>query len=129
MSGRDRAGRSPLHYAAADGDAPRVEELIEQGFDVNEPDANGFTPLHFAAQAHALDATGILLDHGANIYAVNRFGNPPILVAMSTARGRTEEIKLLRDKGADINLKNNYGTSAIDLVRKIGNFDYSGLFP
>src|SRR5215467_8187720 len=109
MTDRDRAGRTPLHYAALDGDAPRVLELVEAGYDVNESDANGFTPLHFAAQSHALEVTRVLLEHGADIDAVNKFGNSPLLVAMSQTRGRTEEIILLRDMGADRNLKNKAG--------------------
>jgi len=129
MTGRDRAGRTPLHYAALEGDAARVLDLIEAGYDVNEPDANGFTPLHFAAQSHVLDVTRVLLERGANIDAVNKFGNSPLLVAMSQSRGRFEEIMLLRDLGADRNLKNNSGISAVDLARRVANFDFTGIFP
>lgn len=100
-----------------DGDAPLLLELLEAGYDVNESDANGFTSLHFAAQSHALEVTRVLLGHGANIDAVNRFGNSPLLVAMLQSRGRTDEIILLRDMGADRNLKNKTGVSAVDLAR------------
>lgn len=129
MTDRDRAGRTPLHYAALNGDAARVLELVDAGYDVNESDANGFTPLHFAAQSHAPDATRVLLERGADIDAVNKFGNSPLLVAMLQSRGSTEEIILLRDMGADRNLKNKSGVSAVDLARTITNSDFADLFP
>ena len=105
MTDRDRAGRTPVHYAALEGDAARALQFIDAGYDVNEPDGNGFTPLHFAAQRHALEVTRVLLEHGADIDTVNRFGNSPLLVAMSSSKGRTEEIILLRDMGADPELE------------------------
>jgi ankyrin repeat protein len=129
MTDRDRAGRTPVHYAALEGDAARALQFIDAGYDVNEPDGNGFTPLHFAAQRHALEVTRVLLEHGADIDTVNRFGNSPLLVAMSSSKGRTEEIILLRDMGADRNLKNKAGVSAVDLARTITNFDFTDLFP
>jgi ankyrin repeat protein len=129
MNDHDRAGRTSLHYAALKGDDKRVMELIDAGYGVNEADANGFTPLHFAAQSHALSVTRVLLEHGANIDALNKYGNSPLLVAMSQSRGRMEEIVLLRDMGADPNLKNFSGVSPIDLARRVANLDFTGIFP
>lgn len=52
----DRDGRSPLHYAALEDDRVLVQELVAAGADVDLADLTGMTPLHFAAQEHALGA-------------------------------------------------------------------------
>ena len=36
----------PLHSAAKRGDLPRIQQLITDGFGVNDHDKNGRTPLH-----------------------------------------------------------------------------------
>ena len=59
--GVDELGRTPLHYAAADGDAARVQELLTSGADPNAQDDNGWTPLHFAAQGKSAAITRVLL--------------------------------------------------------------------
>lgn len=46
----DRGGVSLMHYAAAASSPYFLSALISKGFDVNRPDANGYTPMHYAAQ-------------------------------------------------------------------------------
>jgi ankyrin repeat protein len=50
----DRAGRSPLHYAAPENDVDEALARLDAGDDPNLPDEKGLTPLHFAAQEGAL---------------------------------------------------------------------------
>lgn len=45
----DEFGRSPLHYAALDGNLDAVRRLVETGMDVSLPDNNARTPLHFSS--------------------------------------------------------------------------------
>ena len=114
--GVDRAGRTPLHYAAADGDSGRVRQLLATGLIADAPDDNGWTPLHFAAQSNAADATAILLSAEAAVDARDAHGNTPLFTAVFNSRGYGEVIKLLRVHGADAYAKNNYGVLAA--VRK-----------
>ncbi|WP_199565338.1 ankyrin repeat domain-containing protein [Spongiactinospora rosea] len=46
----DRAGRSPLHYAAVSNDLGTAKALLDAGADPSAPDRRGLTPVHFAAQ-------------------------------------------------------------------------------
>ena len=49
------APSTPLHQAAWKGDLEAVRALVEAGADINSLDANGGTPLHWAARGgHAL---------------------------------------------------------------------------
>ncbi|WP_372459633.1 ankyrin repeat domain-containing protein [Agromyces cavernae] len=66
--------RSALHYAAAEADDEAVARSLDHGADPNAADANGWTPLHFAAQSHSLSSIHLLLDAGALIDAQDRHG-------------------------------------------------------
>ena len=123
MSELDRAGRSPLHYAAVDGDAELARKLLSVGQDVNLADKQGFTPLHFAAQAQSPATVALLLDNGAHIDAQNAFGASPLLIALLWFHDRPDTVRVLRDRGADLNLKNNAGISPEEHARRVTNFD------
>ena len=73
--GVDRLGRTSLHYAALEGDAGRVRQLLATGLAADAPDDNGWTPLHFAAQSTAADVTALLLNAGASVAARDAHGN------------------------------------------------------
>ena len=74
----DPLKRTELHYAAVEGNHERVEELLGSGVDPNEPDSQGFTPLHFAAQAYEPAIVARLLASGAVVDAVNGVGEHPL---------------------------------------------------
>src|SRR5271169_2691510 len=89
----DRAGRSPLHYAALEGRAADVAAYLqEHADDVNLADKTGFTPLHFAGQGQHGDAARLLIEAGADLSARNRFGATALLVALSNARDSEGEV-------------------------------------
>jgi len=56
-------GRSPLHHAAAGGDPELVTMLLRAGYDPENSDTNGSTPLHVAGEA----------GHGQVVEAILRF--------------------------------------------------------
>jgi ankyrin repeat protein len=126
--GGDRMGRTPLHYAALEGDGGRVRELLASGLVAEAPDDNGWTPLHFAAQSNAVDATAQLLKAGASVSARDAHGNTPLSTAVFNSRGFGEVIKLLRAHGADPYAKNNHGVSPLSLARTIASFDVRQFF-
>jgi ankyrin repeat protein len=128
MTGVDREGRLPLHYAALENDAQEAESRIAQGDDVNLGDRRGFTPLHLAAQAGALESARVLLDHGAEVDSLNSFGNTPLFVAVFNSKGRGDLIELLRKRGADPLKANNSGQNPVGLARLIGNYDVAQFF-
>ena len=71
----DAAGETEL-LTGGEGAATRspIHALIEQRADVNAREADGTTPLHWAARAGDLQTVDLLIRAGAEVNAVNRYG-------------------------------------------------------
>jgi len=59
-------GETPIHTAAALGNAATVRFLLERGADPDAPVENAVRPLHYAAKCDSRDVVDILLDAGAD---------------------------------------------------------------
>ncbi len=60
----DSNGRTALHKAAEDGDLEEATRLINSGYDVNEADKYGGTPLFTACCSGHLEVARMLIDRG-----------------------------------------------------------------
>jgi len=67
-------GLCPLHFAAMEGDIKEIDRLIELGEDLNQPDGEGRSPLHWAYGAGRLLAAEYLIARGANPEAKDPWG-------------------------------------------------------
>lgn len=65
LEAADAQGRTPLHLAAAAGQAETIRLLCERGATVDAADERGATPLHLAAVFGRTDAVTALLAGGA----------------------------------------------------------------
>ncbi len=126
--GVDVYGRTPLHYAAMDGNVASVLHLLTDGADPNGADDNGWTPLHFAAQEWQLDVARLLLEHGAEVDVIDAHGNTPLFEAVFSSRGRGELILMLRHYAADPLRPNHHGVSPLSLARTIANYNVAQYF-
>jgi ankyrin repeat protein len=124
----DRAGRSPLHYAALDNDVELARSALADGVDPNGADRDGFRPLHFAAQQGAAEVARLLLDAGADVDPANAYGNTPLFVAVFNSRGDGSLIGLLRARGANPFAANRHGQTPIGLSRLIANYPVAQSF-
>lgn len=124
----DRAGRSPLHYAAASNDISATTALLEAGADPSAPDRQGLTPLHFAAQEGSVTVAQLLLQQHAQVDQTDQFGNTPLSTAVFNSRGDGRMIELLREWGADPLKANNSGQTPLGLARLIANYDVARFF-
>eukprot|EP00438_Fugacium_kawagutii_P013813 Skav210604 [mRNA] locus=scaffold234:65601:66426:+ [translate_table: standard] len=61
----DSSGNSGLHYAAGYGRRELLEYLLKVGANVNQPNAQGLTPLGAATQNRQEGTMGVLISHGA----------------------------------------------------------------
>jgi ankyrin repeat protein len=102
--------------------------LLVAGADVNSQDDNGWSPLHFAAQASSPECISVLLRAGASVSLRDSSGNTALSKAVFSSRGSGAIIRLLREAGADPLATNNHGVSPVGLARTIANYDVAQFF-
>ncbi|CAM0871168.1 unnamed protein product [Alopecurus aequalis] len=105
-------GMNALHAAVGGlGKLNICRYLVDQvGMDVNMWDTSPSkkTPLEHAVSGGNLPAVRFLLDHGADLHQENEQGNGVLHVA--AMKGKSEIVKLLISKGADVNGNSEQGT-------------------
>ncbi|MEB3327942.1 MAG: ankyrin repeat domain-containing protein [Candidatus Sericytochromatia bacterium] len=74
VESRDRAGMSPLAWAAQRGRTAVAAYLVTRRVNLNPLDHHGFTPLMWAAQEGHVGVVEVLLRAGANPWVRNRHG-------------------------------------------------------
>jgi len=95
------AADSRLADAAKKDDRKAVRALVEQHSDVNAPQIDGTTALHWAADRDDLETAQLLLKAGANANAANRYGVTVLSLACTNGNGAM--VELLLKAGADPN--------------------------
>ena len=113
------ATRSPVADAAMNGDAAAVRKLLAQKADVNAPQVDGGTALHWAVYRDDLELTDILLRAKASVKAANRVGMTPL--AMAALYGRPAMIDRLLKAGADARELSANGETTVMFAARNGN--------
>ncbi|AKT34475.1 Ankyrin repeat [Pyrobaculum sp. WP30] len=80
-----RGARATLREAALIGDLHLAEELLKQGADPDERDADGRTPLHYALERCHVEVAELLLRHGAYPNIRDKDGHTPLYYAARNA--------------------------------------------
>ncbi len=96
------ADEALLADALQRGDAAVARGLLADGADVNVPQVDGMTALHWAVYHDDADMVRLLVEAGANLEAANRYGVRPLWVAVTN--GSSPVVTLLLDAGADPNV-------------------------
>ena len=92
-----------------------VASLYSEEFNPSGVQAEGNTLLHYAAEKDNLKLVQMAVNWEMDINAKNDDGNTALMIAAMKA-SNTEVLKYLLDKGADVNVKTEFGESAYDLA-------------
>jgi len=115
------AVRSDVADAVMHGDHMAVRKLIEQHADVNAPQGDGATALHWAVFRSDKEMVDILLHAGANPKVANRDGSTPLWLA--SVNGDAATLEALLKAGADANEHLPLGRTPLMAASRTGNVD------
>jgi ankyrin repeat protein len=87
--------------AAKSGDTATLRSLIQKKSDVNAPDGDGSTALHWASYRDNLEAADLLIRAGAKVNTTNDLGVTPLWPA--SENGSSKMVRRLLEAGADPN--------------------------
>src|SRR5712672_2509226 len=107
--------------AVKNTDKASARALVEQHVDVNAPETDGTTALHWAARWDDLETAELLIRNGANVKAANRYSVTPL--SLACVNGNAAMIALLLKAGADPNTALPEGETALMTAARTGKLD------
>jgi len=120
VNSQREGGAALLHIASSEGDLDFVKYLLAKGVKIDVPSAYG-SPLDWAITHKRKKVAQYLLEQGANPNGIpheNKTIPPPLIMAISTEDAFFE---MLLNKGADVNVKDKDGWSALQFCAEIGD--------
>lgn len=113
------AAGSEVADAVMQGKKDVVRSLLQRKADVNAPQVDGTTALHWAARADDLETADLLLRAGARVSAANREGATAMQLA--ALNGSAAMIERLLKAGADPNTSlSSFGDTALMMASRTG---------
>ena len=108
----DAMQNDDLHQACRQGQASLLPSLLaEPDQDVNAPNADGQTPLHYAAWEGHVEVLQLLTDAEADVNATNRLGQTPLHLA--AWYGKDSAVEWLLANKAEVNATDGGGETAL----------------
>ncbi|XP_025417063.1 uncharacterized protein LOC112688202 isoform X2 [Sipha flava] len=123
---QNKLGRTALNIAASQGASECIDILLNNlHCDINSTDKNfKNTPLHWCITSKCIEGVKLLLNHGADLKLVNKFGKSPIQLAKTTCLNIFHFInEFVKDKNKDYYL---HSTSETNSTGKLKNNTYLG---
>lgn len=109
------SGQSALHAAISSIESTKL--LLDRGVNVNFADGDGYTALHYAAMRGYHEIAQLLLANGAAIDALSHKLRTPLHLATGSGYATEHLVSLLLDHGADVNARDLYNLSPLDMVQ------------
>jgi ankyrin repeat protein len=113
------APAAALADAAMRRDPATVRTLLQQGAEVNTPQGDGMTALHWAARNGDADTAAMLLAAGANLRATTRLGGYTAM-HLASAAGKDAMIGMLAAAGASVDARTSTGATPLMLAAASG---------
>ncbi|HXI26815.1 MAG TPA: ankyrin repeat domain-containing protein [Vicinamibacterales bacterium] len=109
---------APLADAMEKMDRAAVHALLQRRADVNAPQVDGMTALHWAAYQDDVESVELLVRSGASVKAANRYGITPLTLAITN--GDSAMVELLLKAGADPDTTLPGGETALMTAARVG---------
>jgi len=113
------AGKSDVADAVMKGDTASLRTLIEHKADVNAPQVDDATALHWAVHRDNGEAADLLIKAGAKIDVANREGVTPL--AMASLYGSAAMVDRLLSAGANAKQRGPNGETMLMFAARNGN--------
>jgi uncharacterized protein len=113
---------SEIADAAMNRNKDAVRSLLLKKADVNAPQVDGTTALHWAVRADDLETTDLLIRAGANVSAANREGVTPLMLAATNGSARMLDKLVKAGAKPDASLS-KFGDTALMLTARAGNVE------
>jgi len=117
-TGAAGSAKAPVADAAEKLDRAAVRTLLKQHGDVNAPQVDGMTALHWAVYQDDLELAKLLVKGGANVKAENRYGVTPL--SLACVNGNAGLVELLLAAGADPNSSLRGGETVLMTAARTG---------
>jgi len=115
------SGDLRLVEAVKMGDKEAVRSLLKEKTDVNTPQPDGATALHWAAHRDDLETAELLIRAGAKVDAADDYGVTPIFLACTN--GNAAMVERVLKAGANANAALRTGQTALMTCARTGNAD------
>src|SRR6185295_16476455 len=116
------AAVSELADAVMQGNKQMIRSLLQKKADVNAPQRDGATALHWAVRLDDLETADLLIRAGANVSATTRAGATPLQLA--AINGNAAMIEKILQGGANPNAPlSQYGDTALMMAARTGKTD------
>ena len=112
------AGESRLADAAEKQNHSTIRTLLKEHTDVNAPQPDGMTALHWAAYLDDIETAKLLVEAKANVSLTNRYGVTPLSLACQN--GNASIVEILLECGADPNTTLRGGETAVMTAARTG---------
>ena len=116
------AADAPVADAVQHGNTEALRSLLGQQADVNAPQNDGMTALHWAAYTEDVEAAKLLLEAGAGVTTTTRNGGITPLM-MASATGNASIIEALIEAGANPNATGGDGATPLMRAAVAGKSD------
>jgi ankyrin repeat protein len=107
--------------AVKGGNRETVRTLLRARVNVNAPEADGTTALHWAVRADDVEMVRVLLRGGADAKVTNRYSATQL--SLAAANGNPATIEMLLDAGADANTTSPDGETVLMTAALTGRAD------